>query len=913
MLKTNHILLFIGLLLSSTCVLASNPIVYDGNGDGILDSQQANVITIPDAITGKYITLAVNSDCRIDSTRAETSNTQAISHKGYRFPQGLMYYKLYCQQAHITLYFHGIHQAKHFTKYGPKIPGDLKTVAWYTLPNVSFGTANINGQSVATAQFTLKDGELGDDTSVDGYIVDPGGLSFNDDVGNVVSFISKSYSASRKAGLATITIHRNGLVGSFSVDYSTIGNTAITGQDFQPVSGSLSWVEGERGDKTFTIPLSENATIGSSLQLNLSNLTIAEDAVLGIDTALLTITDEEVPPELLPLQPVTFESPILSSLPKSPIDIVYNGHKQVIPYDVVITITGSVSHLIFEGRVENYGLVSNSTIKKTLTGGKLTGYIINEGTIADTELVGASITGGTLAGTITNNSEVGGIIENVQLATGAIVSGGKVGGIIKGTSDSTLKNIELVADTVLIGGKLSGEITSDPEHPTQIGAVEIAPDTVLSNVRLSPTVQLPEDVVLGNGVIQPADIDNPTMEDFGLDSEKIAELDAKQIEKLEPVVFNTFDAEEVEQIPMEAVGAMGAEQMAQFTPEALDGLSVEQFEQLPLESLGGLTSTNMGGLPTDILSQFTPEHLAALNPASFKLQPTQNMSKIFNNLDIEKVKNTDVMGLLPADWTINPETGALTAPVGAKLALRNLKHPVDLLEQIALPKIPDLDTGFGIGGNGSNVQEGMNHSLAAENLADFVLSQDDKGILNVVGMGDSAGKKYSFIPDMDNIIQVDGKEIPIGLSVTEGGFYVITTPEQQQYQVIPAPQYPIALSKILGDGQVNIGKQGDVFLSYESSSVRHQELIHQVIIFDPFIEPIPEEFCEEIALEEFVCDFETALLEMQPGIHLPNDTRTKKSPQTGKVVYENGSSQIIKPTLLSPDIFIKEGLKFEGV
>ncbi|MDM8560790.1 choice-of-anchor Q domain-containing protein [Candidatus Parabeggiatoa sp. HSG14] len=461
--------------------------------------------------------------------------------------------------------------------------------------------------------------------------------------------------------------------------------------------------------------------------------------------------------------------------------------------------------------------------------------------------------------------------------------------------------IDVGTNTNCLSADLEGVVR--PQNGTcDIGAYEFT---------LSPTVQLPEDIVLGDGIKQPADINNPTMEDFGLDSERIAELDGKQIKKLEPAVFNTFDAEAVEQIPIEAFSAMDVEQMAQFTPEALDGLSVEQFKRLPLEALGGLTSENMGGLPTNILSQLTPEHLAALNPVYFKQQPTQNISKIFNNLDIAKVKNTDVMGLLPANWTINSKTGALTAPVGAKLALRNFKHPIDLPEQVALPKMPDLDTGFGIGGEGFNVQEGMNHSLATENLTDFILSQDDKGILNIVGMGNSARKKYTFIPDMDNIIQV--KEIPVGLSVTEGGFYVITTPEQQQYRIIPTPQYPIALSKILGDGQVSIGKQGDVLLSYESSSVRRQELIHQVVIFDPFIEPIPEEFCEEIALEEFVCDFETALLEMQPGIHLPNNTRTKKSPQTGKVVYENGSSQIIKPTLLSPDIFIKEGLKFEGV
>ena len=55
--------------------------------------------------------------------------------------------------------------------------GGLAVVAWYTLPGVVFDAPTIAGRKVARAAFSLYDGELGDDTAVDGEIVDQGGPS----------------------------------------------------------------------------------------------------------------------------------------------------------------------------------------------------------------------------------------------------------------------------------------------------------------------------------------------------------------------------------------------------------------------------------------------------------------------------------------------------------------------------------------------------------------------------------------------------------------------------------------------------------------------------------------------------------------------------------------------------------------
>jgi hypothetical protein len=81
---------------------------------------------------------------------------------------------------------------------------------------------------------------------------------------------------------------------------------------------------------------------------------------------------------------------------------------QAITDDMNIEENRSISHAVFEGNVvENEGLISNSTIgaSTTLTGGKLTGTITNEGTIADIHFVGSKLEGGTLSGNIVNNSK----------------------------------------------------------------------------------------------------------------------------------------------------------------------------------------------------------------------------------------------------------------------------------------------------------------------------------------------------------------------------------------------------------------------------------------------------------------------------------------------------------------------------
>lgn len=108
-----------------------------------------------------------------------------------------------------------------------------------------------------------------------------------------VSFSSATYSVAENAGSVTITATR--VAGTHcpatTVRYATSQGTATAGTDYTETSGTLSWAEGETGNKTFTVPVKWNT---SSYSDNTVNLTLSQPtgAVLGdTPTAVLTITN----------------------------------------------------------------------------------------------------------------------------------------------------------------------------------------------------------------------------------------------------------------------------------------------------------------------------------------------------------------------------------------------------------------------------------------------------------------------------------------------------------------------------------------------------------------------------------------------------------------------------------------------
>ncbi len=162
----------------TTIIENSAPNDGDGNGDGFPDSQQVNVTSIPNAVDGNYLTLQVEpADCELANVEVKTESDLSITDNDADYPYGLVEFETACPEANITVFYHGSEELNGaYRKYGPK-PPYTEASEWYSLPNATFGFVKVGDKYLMRASFTLKDGELGDDTVVDGNIVDIGGFA----------------------------------------------------------------------------------------------------------------------------------------------------------------------------------------------------------------------------------------------------------------------------------------------------------------------------------------------------------------------------------------------------------------------------------------------------------------------------------------------------------------------------------------------------------------------------------------------------------------------------------------------------------------------------------------------------------------------------------------------------------------
>jgi hypothetical protein len=150
----------------------------DANGDSIPDASQPGVASLPDATgSGDFLTLEVSGGCAsIQNVSARLESAEPSLDPSYDYPRGLVGFVLPCPSATVRVFYHdSVSVSPPYRKYGPTTPGVPATEGWYTLPGVSFGSALVGSTLVPTATFTLTDGALGDDTGVDGLILDDGG------------------------------------------------------------------------------------------------------------------------------------------------------------------------------------------------------------------------------------------------------------------------------------------------------------------------------------------------------------------------------------------------------------------------------------------------------------------------------------------------------------------------------------------------------------------------------------------------------------------------------------------------------------------------------------------------------------------------------------------------------------------
>lgn len=600
--------------------------------------------------------------------------------------------------------------------------------------------------------------------------------------------------------------------------------------------------------------------------------------------------------------------------------------------DLTISQNGSVSNGTLAGDNSSEGLISNMIIAEgaTLSGGSISGTNINNGTIKDATITAYSeVIGGMLDGNITNR----GTLTNVSLAEECTVTGGELNGTTQ--SRGTIFDVDLTAHARVIGGTIGGEIRGTADAPAYLGNVEILAGATLNHVRISPTTELPDDITLGEGVIFPSSYKKPRFTDFGIDESRLRTIDVETFQGIEPAAFSLFEPNHLQQLSLDLFAEFEAEDIRYLQAETVAAINFEQFAQLPLDSFAGFTANNVDALSSQNLATMTLTQLNAMQPDAIK--QAKQPAKIFTQLNPNNITPAQLKAYLPDGWEIDETTGKMTTPVGTKLTYKNLSLQNILSpQQTSFPDIADLSSSFSLGGVGGNTAEqdlntGLQQSpsLGDVDLSQFIFTQNENGVLNIVGEGEYAGITFAFLPDVNGIEQAP-LDVPVGLSQDEGGFFTMVTPEQQQFFLTPSSNDPVGLVTVLSsetvetesqrtdqtsiaceyDDQVaKFNESGDTLLKVSQDSTRRVRAfetdIHAVTMFDAFVESAPNDFCFNDD-----CNWEEMPDNLQQGMHFPNNFRAL---QQAYVVYPDGSSQVVYPTVLSPVTFERLIAELAGV
>ena len=167
-----------------------------------------------------------------------------------------------------------------------------------------FGTAAVttNGSGDATINATIPAG-LPAGRVITATATDPNGNTSEFSAGDAtgaagsVQFSVGTMSVIEDVGMLPVTVLRTGgTAGTLSVDYSTANGTALAGQDYAAVSGTLTFSAGETS-KTIQIPITDDSTTETEETFTVSLRNDANLEVLGGPSTLeVTLLDRSTTP-----------------------------------------------------------------------------------------------------------------------------------------------------------------------------------------------------------------------------------------------------------------------------------------------------------------------------------------------------------------------------------------------------------------------------------------------------------------------------------------------------------------------------------------------------------------------------------------------------------------------------------------
>ncbi len=109
-----------------------------------------------------------------------------------------------------------------------------------------------------------------------------------------LALASASITVKEGAGSAAFVINRSGSFdGAVSVRYATVDGSAIAGQDYAAVSGTLSWAPGDSAPKTINVPLIDDQNVEGKESFTLSLSAPTGNAILGRALSTANIADDD--------------------------------------------------------------------------------------------------------------------------------------------------------------------------------------------------------------------------------------------------------------------------------------------------------------------------------------------------------------------------------------------------------------------------------------------------------------------------------------------------------------------------------------------------------------------------------------------------------------------------------------------
>jgi hypothetical protein len=152
----------------------------DANNDSIADSEQANVISYVNPITGNYAVF--ETDCESIAGFQVGSESSEYPDTGYSYPFGLAGFQISCASsgdtATIKHYYYGIEGSDRYS-----VRKWLPDGSYTTITGAQNLGALIDGQVVFLTQYEITDGgDYDDDGTANGVIVDPSGAALEQDL-----------------------------------------------------------------------------------------------------------------------------------------------------------------------------------------------------------------------------------------------------------------------------------------------------------------------------------------------------------------------------------------------------------------------------------------------------------------------------------------------------------------------------------------------------------------------------------------------------------------------------------------------------------------------------------------------------------------------------------------------------------